>query len=436
VTPVSITAADGSTVPVSNVTVDSATQITVTGVAPPASNPTETATVTVGTAPSTSKPPTPAQILGNQIQCDPSMDCTQPVISTTDGSDPPLQNVVVGQKIHLTTPALPATIKPTSMTWTVGGTRIAGYNPTTGPTDVTPIKAADLKQANVAFYWVYPNSASPVAIPVTYTYCANIPGLSVAQIASKLNCSLTANASFNLGGPGDEQMIVDAYDRLNVDMIIDKNACFPILDDKDPYLYYANASGSDDPCPVDVTGDPVGIKFTQPASSPPSPDGTYSFVQVVTGGRIDYVAGIGKGAKITIPGLDGQYPYPRNAPGDLFVSDSPDVALVDNTVYSKVSRTFSANMFIMWTSSKTGAIPVPIGSQNWHFNASTKNTGYPTSETWTTPATVYAGTDGDLVDYVQTAPSSSPYGYPTWKGLASKVWSTTNANEVDQEDGQ
>jgi len=60
----------------------------------------------------------------------------------------------------------------------------------------------------------------------------------------------------------------------------------------------------------------------------------------------------------------------------------------------------------------------------------------PTSETWTTPATVYAGTDGDLVDYVQTAPSSSPYGYPTWKGLASKVWSTTNANEVDQEDGQ
>jgi hypothetical protein len=122
--------------------------------------------------------------------------------------------------------------------------------------------------------------------------------------------------------------------------------------------------------------------------------------------------------------------------GDLFVSDSPDTPLVDPVaVYSKVSRSFSANMFMLWKSSKPGSIPVPIGSQKWHFSASTTNTGYPTSENWTVPKTVYAGTDGDPVDYVQTAPSSSPYGYPTWKGPASKVWST-NANELDEEDEQ
>jgi hypothetical protein len=370
-----------------------------------------------------------AQILGNQIQCDPSMNCTQPIISTVDGTPPRSQNVDVGQPIILTTnPDLPATIKPYKTIWTVGGTKIAGYKPSTGPTKVTPLKEDDLKKPNITFYWVYPNSSSPVSIPVTYQYCAEILG---ADADGK--CSLVANASFNLTGPGDAQMTTDAYGYLNVDLIIDKPPCLPTSADEDPFLYYANASGSDSPCPADVTGDPEGIKFTQPDNSS---DGSYSFVQLVTSGRISFASGSSKGAWVTIPGLDGQYPYPPNEPDDLFVSDSPDTPLVDPAaVYSKVSRTFSANMFLMWTSSKTGSIPVPIGSQKWRFSASTKNTGYPTSETWTTPATVYAGTDGDPVDYVQTAPSSLPYGYPTWKGTASKVWST-NANELDEEDEQ
>ena len=51
-TPVSISAADGSSVPVSNVNVVSKTKITLT-VAPPDDDPTEKATVTVGTAPNT-----------------------------------------------------------------------------------------------------------------------------------------------------------------------------------------------------------------------------------------------------------------------------------------------------------------------------------------------------------------------------------------------
>jgi hypothetical protein len=244
---------------------------------------------------------------------------------------------------------------------------------------------------------------------------------------------LTANATFNLSGPGDALMDTAPYDRLNVNMIVDKPPCLTTPDDSDPYLYYANASGSDVPCPDAVIGDPVGIKFTQPNNSS---NGNYLFVQLVTSGRVNFASGSSKGAWVTIPGLDDRYPYPPNALGDLFVSDSPDTPLVDPAaVYSSVGRTFAANMFLMWKSSKTGAIPVPIGSQRWHFKASTKNTGYPTSENWTVPHTVYAGTDGDLVDYVQTAPSTSPYGYPTWKGPASKVWST-NANELDEEDEQ
>ena len=53
VTAINITAADNSVVPVSTVNVDSKTKITLTGVAPPASDPTEAASVTAGTAPNT-----------------------------------------------------------------------------------------------------------------------------------------------------------------------------------------------------------------------------------------------------------------------------------------------------------------------------------------------------------------------------------------------
>ncbi len=50
VTTVTITAADGNAVSVSSVSVDSKEKITLTGVAPPASDPDESATVTVGSA--------------------------------------------------------------------------------------------------------------------------------------------------------------------------------------------------------------------------------------------------------------------------------------------------------------------------------------------------------------------------------------------------
>ncbi len=282
-------------------------------------------------------------------------------------------------------------------------------------------------RSRTGLHFVYPGSAgSPT--PVTYQYCVNIQGASPV-----LQCSLPADAAFNVTGPGNAQMTTNAYGYLNVDMLIDKSPCLTSAD-SDPYLQYGNISGYESPCPVNLTGDPVGIKFTQP-DAPAS--GTYSFVQILTTSIVNYVSGESSGDYITTPGLDSQYPYPRVNPSDEYVSDSPDVVLVDgSTIYSEVSRTFSANMYLLWTSSNTGSIPVPIGSQSWHFKTSTTNSGYPSGQNWSQPSTDYVGTDGDPVDYVTTMPSVSPYGYPTWKGLATPVWSTTNANEVEQEDGQ
>lgn len=417
--------------------VTSDTHIVATAVAFPANTTTETACVTVGQAFSTpmvvratattAASATPAlgtagspcydsglylngitaQILGNQIQCDPSMNCTQPVISTTDGSEPPVQNVVVGQPIILTTPAQPSGITATKTTWTVGGTRIANYAPTTASASVTELTDDDLKNSNITFYWVYPDDS----ISVTYNYCVDIPGADPVH-----QCSPTAMAAFNVTGPGDELMDVDAYDQLNIDMIIDKPPCLPTSADMSPYLYYANASGSDYPSPVNVTGDPQGIKFTPPAST----SGTYFFVQLVNGDRTTYTNGKSSASCVSPPGLDGgNYPYPMQQGYD-YADDSPDAAL--GSIYKKVSRTFKATMYLLWTSSIPDSIPVPIDSQDWHIvRGITMNTSYPTSESWTQPVWDALGTDGDPVNYVDTAPSKSPYGYPTWKGPATPV---------------
>jgi hypothetical protein len=100
-------------------------------------------------------------------------------------------------------------------------------------------------------------------------------------------------------------------------------------------------------------------------------------------------------------------------------------------------------MYLLWKSSKPGAIPVPIGSQDWIIaRGRTTNAGYPASQNWTNPAWNSLGENGDPVDYVKSAPSNPPYGYPTWNGPSAFApipgcpTDTTQANEVQQEDEQ
>jgi hypothetical protein len=204
-------------------------------------------------------------------------------------------------------------------------------------------------------------------------------------------------------------------------------------------LQYGVVTGYDKTvCPGlgDETGNPVGIKFTQPGVSS---DGTYTFVQLITKDKTKYANGQSSGAFISTPGMDGAlgYPYPPLQPGDDHVSDSPNATLVGPTNYSKVSRTFAATMYLLWTSNIQNSITVPVGYQKWHFKTSTTNTGYPTSQNWSTPVSQYAGIDGDVVSSA-TDPKSltRPYGYPVWSNLSTQVWSTTNADEVDQEEEQ
>ena len=130
--------------------------------------------------------------------------------------------------------------------------------------------------------------------------------------------------------------------------------------------------------------------------------------------------------------MDGQYPYPLSDQENNQTWDYPGVKL--EQIDSEVSRTFNATMYLLWTSSKTGSIPVPIGSQKWTIaQGSTTNSGYPTSQSWTQPAWNLVGADGDPVDYVTTAPNQSPYGYPTWTGPAAYVTKKNCPKDSTQE---
>jgi len=404
VTPVTITAADGSAVPISAVTVENKTTITLTGVAPPAADRTETATVTAGTAPNTGTFNT-AQILGNQIMCGlATMNCTQPVISTTDGSDPPVQSVVVGQPIHLTTQPLPAGITATSTTWKVSGTSIGGYAPTTASATITP---TTLKNASLNTYWVYPLDS----IPVTYIYCVNISGVGN-------QCSQEAKAAFNVSGPSATITANPTYWSVSPPM-----ACPSIVQ----LLYF----GYPDPT-SGCSHKPLvkGISFTAALSNVPNGGGTAEWVQLVKGNRLSGTTLSGVPATPTSlgVGLDKSYPYPPDDPNDPVTteaSDSPNNGL--DTSLARETRRFKADMYYLWTSEiDPASIPVPLGYIEWSSSGTaaqhTKNSP-PWSLTLSEPTSAVFKVSSD---------TGSTHGLPTWSGMATQ--SQSDAGQLDEED--
>ena len=201
-----------------------------------------------------------------------------------------------------------------------------------------------------------------------------------------------------------------------INRTIDRQPCLP--SDIDFWLQYGEITGYDDEaCPGlgGESGTP-GMKFIPPSDSS---NGSYSFVQIVTKDTTTYVEGSnGKLVCPSSPGVDKVYPYPPLADGTT--NDSPSVLL--EPFYSKVKRTFGATMYMMWTSSISGSIPVPISSQAWQFvQASSMNSGFSSSQNWSQPVWSQIGLNGNATDYVATAPSTSPYGYPTWKHPVTPV---------------
>ena len=391
VTPVNITGADGTVVPVSNVNVVDKTKITAT-IAPDAGTKTEQATVTVGTAPNTGTSAslaTPPQVLGNEIHCDPSLNCTQDVISTTDGSNPPVQSVVVGQPIILTTnPNLPATITPYKTTWTVEGTSIGGYAPTTASATVTKTV---LNKASLNSYWVYPLNG----IHVTYTYCVNIPGVGN-------QCSEEANAIFNVYGP--TATITPSPNNWSV---VPPMSCPTTVQ----LLYF----GYPDPTSgCSLTPLVKGISFSAALSNMPAINGsvvsgTAEWVQLITKDTLSgtLLSGGKAGPTSQGVGLDNTYPYKPDDPNaavTIAASDSPNNSL--NPLLSRETRRFKADMYYLWRPQVSGSIFVPLGYVEW----STSGTGV--QHTKDSPPWSLALSGPTTAVFKASSDTGNAHGYP------------------------
>lgn len=112
-------------------------------------------------------------------------------------------------------------------------------------------------------------------------------------------------------------------------------------------------------------------------------------------------------------GLDTRYPYAYvNTPS--YTNDNPSVTLP--TTYLEVTRTFSANMYLMWQSGSPNSIPVPLGDVSWNFYGDAKQTNT-TTHTW---SLLSSPTNRGAIAFQSSTASQPSYGYPTWAGTSTE----------------
>lgn len=180
------------------------------------------------------------------------------------------------------------------------------------------------------------------------------------------------------------------------------------------YAQGANGVVTGTACPGGKVITAAGVTFNNPtgylnSSGGSLPSGGFSLLQLI-GTDVTSAANYA-------PGLDTRYPYPGGIP----TNDSPSVYLPSNT--STMFRTFTANMFLMWTSSISGSIAVPLGYQQWGFSGTANcNSNCGTWSNWTV-ANVAGTTPGPVGAFVTSSPSQQLTndgnnilvdGYPTW----------------------
>jgi hypothetical protein len=377
------------------------------------------------------------QILGApQIQCDPSLNCTQPVISTADGTTPPTQTAVVGQTISLTTPALPSGITATSNTWTLtDGMNIGGYAlgppASNGSPSTASITPTVTNTSSLTTYWLYPNSS----VPVSYQYCVNIPGLSADDIANGLNCSLPANATFNVTGPTAQ---ITPYQSANDTAYLtwgwwvstSYTGCATNPGEPTQMLVFGMYAPPGADCAASELYSGIVFAATNvDTAGVTAPNANFQWVQLITGGQTTGTLTAGGAAPPypVAPGLDNRYPDFTGTTAH----DSPSSTLVNT--WANESKTFSAQMYLMWDSNlDSAAVPVPIGYETWSINGSAYNgTGSPP---WVlSPSSINSTA---ATSYTASKAQQPSYGMPVWTKVSLNSGSTTNESESVQADGE
>jgi len=325
------------------------------------------------------------------------------IVSSTDASSPPpTQDVVVGQDINMTTAPPPPGYTISSSTWTIGGTSnctdgtcIGDYSPSKSGATVIPIDSGDLTdETALELYWVYPTTSK---VPVTYKYCVN-------ELPAPNNCSPTATAYFNVTGPTGGNMSFDPItSKFSIPSL---TACSNPSMSAGPYLEFGNIlAGSS--CPGGISrAYAVGITFNSPTGYSNTAGGAFSITQLVnsdvvngacctTGAKLDFLS-------ISLP-----------------ANDTPGLYLP--AAATLVTRNFTANTFLMWQSSTTNSIPVPLGYRTWNFYGSASCSAVcSVASSWTPKvlklpdSNVFLTPSVQSLTPIQLENNVDVDGYPTW----------------------
>lgn len=305
------------------------------------------------------------------------------------------QSVVVGQQIALSASvSLPSCTSLSQQQWTptnsgTSGTPIGGYTTST-PASVTALPVST--NSSYTFYWAYPAAS----VNATYQYTMIGGGGSATSTA--------ATANFKVTGPTGGTMTSSALSQL---YIANLSACS--TRSAGPYLIYSlGASGT--ACSFTVTT--PGITFNSPTGYSNASGGTFFLGQLVnndtlTGGGTTYG-----------PGLDTSWPYASGTPFPH--NDNPNIYLA--STYTNLTRSFKANMFLMWQSTTSNSIPIPLGYQTWQFSATASCSGSCGSAgNWT----VSSSSAGLVGNFIASSPSQTSagqnvlqYGFPTWTSVS------------------
>jgi hypothetical protein len=299
-------------------------------------------------------------------------------------------SAAVGQEIMLTgqAPNAACVSATASQQWSMPSSTnaVGGYTATASPPNaaVTPLPTDTTSTSYGPFYWI-----SPATYTMTYQYTL-----------TNGETSPVSTAKFKVGGP-KEVKVYTCGGSVPPTGCTNTTALGTVVITPGPALGFGDATYSN-----------TGIQFTASATAPP---GDFSYVQEITNDVITETPSDGSAVQTcyplevptpgVFPGLDTSYPYSTGAT----TTDNPGTGTLTN-VDKKVSRAFSAQMYLLWTPTAaadcTGGasctIPVPLGSVSWRFNAAAKLTNS-ALDTWT----VTSG-KGSAKAFVASN------SYPTW----------------------
>jgi hypothetical protein len=337
----------------------------------------------------------------------------------------------VGQQIKLKTK--PTADKLTTLglafsanTWTAGpaagpSNNVGGYSQTTSSTKITQTK---LTKPDLTTYWLYPQSDNPL----TYQYCVDIPGLSADDITNGLNCSLVAKANFNVSGP--TATIVPA-----VSMKTPWHVSRPIpvcnSTAKAQELTFGKLDHSaSTTCQLIV--ETSGITFNATVKTLPGSSGQTEWIQVISANEITGSSILGMPFLENVgTGLDNFLPYNRANPDPVdatttSTNDSPGNDLgVDD---ANLTRTFTAKMYLMWTSQISGSISVPLGYVKWVISGTAA-----ANESNTPPWSLASSTPTSKKFHVSQDTGTKTHGLPTWSNLVRNTNSAAADGEQEEE---